>query len=100
MRYLKQSKTGIWYFRFQIPAMQRALFGGRREIKRSLRTTVLEQAKVAALELEIETRKTLLSQHQDSPFQASSYKKPTTSSKRTSKKELTPLELLELYWSY
>lgn len=100
MRYLKQSKTGIWYFRFQIPAMQRALFGGRREIKRSLRTTVLEQAKVAALELEIETRKTLLSQHQDSPFQVSSYKKPTTSSKRTSKKELTPLELLELYCTY
>lgn len=100
MRYLTQSKTGIWYFRFQIPAMQRALFGGRREIKRSLRTTVLEQAKVAALELELDTRKTLLSQSQDSPFQASSYNTPSTSSKRTSKKELTPLELLELYCTY
>ncbi|WP_245688340.1 site-specific integrase [Vibrio sonorensis] len=100
MRYLTQSKTGTWYFRFQIPAMQRALFGGRREIKRSLRTTVLEQAKVAALELELEARKTLLSQSQDSPFQAVSYKTPSTPSKRTSKKELTPFELLELYCTY
>ncbi|WP_146531811.1 tyrosine-type recombinase/integrase [Vibrio cyclitrophicus] len=100
MRYLTQSKTGIWYFRFQIPAMQRTLFGGRREIKRSLRTTVLEQAKVVALELELETRKRLLSQSQDPIIKETSYDKPTTSSRRASKKELTPFELLELYCSY
>ncbi|PTO65182.1 tyrosine-type recombinase/integrase [Vibrio splendidus] len=100
MRYLTQSKTGIWYFRFQIPAIQRPLFGGRREIKRSLRTTVLEQAKITALELEIETRKMLLSQSQEPIIKASSYDKPTTSSKRTLKKEPTPFELLELYCTY
>jgi integrase len=36
--HLKRSRHGVYYFRLTIPEILRALFGGRREIKRSLGT--------------------------------------------------------------
>ncbi|WP_373364921.1 DUF6538 domain-containing protein, partial [Vibrio vulnificus] len=53
MRYLTLNKSGIWQFRYQIPEAKRALFDGRRELKRSLRTNDLSQARISALELEL-----------------------------------------------
>lgn len=53
MRYLTLNKSGTWQFRFQIPKAKRALFDGRRELKRSLRTNDLSQARISALELEL-----------------------------------------------
>ncbi|WP_345772736.1 DUF6538 domain-containing protein [Vibrio sp. Isolate31] len=61
MRYLSISKSGIWQFRFQIPSEHRHLFGGRREIKRSLKTSDKQLATIHALQLEIEIRKSLTS---------------------------------------
>ncbi|ENX4857518.1 TPA: tyrosine-type recombinase/integrase [Vibrio parahaemolyticus] len=56
MRYLTLSKTGIWSFRFQIPAIHRPLFEHRFEIKRCLKTSCLQEAKILALQLELEIR--------------------------------------------
>ncbi|HHF3089566.1 TPA: tyrosine-type recombinase/integrase [Vibrio alginolyticus] len=53
MRYLTLNKSGTWQFRYQIPEAKRALFDGRRELKRSLRTNDLSQARISALELEL-----------------------------------------------
>ncbi|HHY0610851.1 TPA: tyrosine-type recombinase/integrase [Vibrio parahaemolyticus] len=61
MRYLSISKSGIWQFRFQIPSEHRHLFDGRREIKRSLKTSDKQLATIHALQLEIEIRKSLTS---------------------------------------
>lgn len=52
MRYLTISKSGIWYFRFQISSEYKHLFDGRSEIKRSLRTSNKHVAKIEALTLE------------------------------------------------
>ena len=41
MRYLTLNKSGTGQFRYQIPEAKRALFNGRRELKRSLRTNQL-----------------------------------------------------------
>ncbi|MFA0132194.1 tyrosine-type recombinase/integrase [Vibrio splendidus] len=56
MRYLTLSKTGIWSFRFQIPAIHRPLFEHRFEIKRCLKTSCLQEAKILALQLELVIR--------------------------------------------
>ncbi|MCX2758980.1 site-specific integrase [Vibrio sp. Sgm 22] len=56
MRYLTLSKNGIWSFRFQIPAIHRPLFEHRFEIKRCLKTSCLQEAKILALQLELEIR--------------------------------------------
>ncbi len=60
MRYLHISKSGIWQFRYQVSPQHRHLFGDRREIKRSLKTSDKAKATVMALELEIQIRKTIL----------------------------------------
>ncbi|ELE5891221.1 site-specific integrase [Vibrio fluvialis] len=60
MRYLHLNKSGIWQFRFQLAPEQRHIFAGRREIKRSLKTSDKQLATLKALELEIEIRKNLL----------------------------------------
>ncbi|HCG5556772.1 TPA: site-specific integrase [Vibrio parahaemolyticus] len=60
MRYLHISKSGIWQFRYQVSPQHRHLFGDRREIKRSLKTSDKAKATVMALELEIQVRKTIL----------------------------------------
>ncbi|EII2984878.1 tyrosine-type recombinase/integrase [Vibrio parahaemolyticus] len=62
MRYLSLNKSGIWQFRFQIKLEQRHLFDGRREIKRSLKTSDKQLATIKALELETKIRKCLLSE--------------------------------------
>ena len=56
MRYLTISKSGIWYFRFQLPSEYKHLFDGRSEIKRSLRTSNKNVAKIKALTLELTIR--------------------------------------------
>ncbi|WP_455294515.1 DUF6538 domain-containing protein [Vibrio parahaemolyticus] len=60
MRYLHISKSGIWQFRYQVSSHHRHLFGGRSEIKRSLKTSSKAEATVKALELEIQIRKAIL----------------------------------------
>lgn len=56
MRYLSLSKSGNWYFRFQIPAQHRHLFGNRFEVKQSLRTSNKQSAIIKSLQLETEIR--------------------------------------------
>jgi hypothetical protein len=56
MRSLTISKTGIWYFRFQLPNEHRHFFDGRSEIKRSLQTSCKNVAKIQALSLELTIR--------------------------------------------
>ncbi|MFL9782474.1 tyrosine-type recombinase/integrase [Vibrio cyclitrophicus] len=60
MHYLHISKSGIWQFRYQVSPHHRHLFGDRREIKRSLKTSDKAEATVMALELEIQIRKAIL----------------------------------------
>jgi hypothetical protein len=57
MRYLTMSKGGIWYFRFQLPTEHQHLFDNQNEIKRSLRTSCKNEAKIQALSLELTIRK-------------------------------------------
>lgn len=52
MKYLTQRKTGIWYFRYQVPFLYRRFFGSRTEIKKSLQTSDKIAAHVKALKLE------------------------------------------------
>jgi hypothetical protein len=53
MRYLTQrSSSGIWYFRYQIPARFRSFFPYGREIKKSLSTRSLTTAKLRASRLQ------------------------------------------------
>ncbi|MDO6543692.1 site-specific integrase [Photobacterium sanguinicancri] len=56
MRYLKISKSGNWYFRYQIPAQHRHLFANRYELKQSLRTSNKQEAVIKSLKLELEIR--------------------------------------------
>ncbi|WCM64906.1 site-specific integrase [Vibrio parahaemolyticus] len=60
MKYLTLSKSGTWYFRYQVPFFYRHLFDGRLEIKRSLRTSNKKKAIIAALQLEMEIRKRIM----------------------------------------
>ena len=51
--YIKRSRHGLYYFRAVIPMRLRPLFGGRTEIKRSLRTTDRRTARTLARALGI-----------------------------------------------
>ncbi|WP_318517635.1 tyrosine-type recombinase/integrase [Photobacterium leiognathi] len=100
MRYLHISKSGIWQFRYQLPPHHRHLFGDRREIKRSLKTSNKAEATIKALELEIQLRKTILT-----PEASTSLKKhpssPITSQVNTSSiKEISSHEALERFYRY
>lgn len=59
MRYLTLNSSGIWRFRFQIPACSRHLFDDRSVVKRSLGKISPELAQLKALELEIQVRRVL-----------------------------------------
>lgn len=66
MRYLTQrSSSGIWYFRYQIPARFRSFFPYGREIKKSLSTRSLTTAKLRASRLQqvVWERMELLEKH-------------------------------------
>lgn len=53
MRYLTQrSSSGIWYFRYQIPARFRSFFPNGREIKKSLSTRSLNTARLKASKMQ------------------------------------------------
>lgn len=101
MRYLSLSKSGIWQFRYQIPSEHRHLFDGRREIKRSLKTSDKQLATIHALQLEIEIRKSLTS-----PPPPSKIKKletlPNSIAVQRPKQRLnnTPQHALELFIKY
>lgn len=98
MRYLHISKSGTWQFRYQVPPQHRHLFGDRREIKRSLKTSDKAEATIMALELEIQVRKAILSpvasvdKHPSTPI-ISQVKTPTT-------KEVSCYEALERFCRY
>ncbi|NAW77405.1 tyrosine-type recombinase/integrase [Vibrio sp. V33_P6A3T137] len=97
MRYLHISKSGTWQFRYQVPPHHRHLFGDRREIKRSLKTSDKAEATVMALELEIQIRKTILAA-------TSLEKHPSTSTisqvKTPSTKEASCYDALERFYKY
>lgn len=100
MRYLHISKSGTWQFRYQIPLHYRHLFGDRREIKRSLKTSDKAEATIKALELEIQVRKTILT-----PVASTSLEKhPSTSIisqvNTSSIKEISSHEVLERFCRY
>lgn len=100
MRYLHISKSGIWQFRYQVSPQHRHLFGDRREIKRSLKTSDKTEATIMALELEIQVRKTILT-----PAAATSLDKhpstPTISQVKTpSTKEISSHKALERFCRY
>ncbi|ENP8456747.1 tyrosine-type recombinase/integrase [Photobacterium damselae] len=61
MRYLTLSKSGNWYFRYQISAQHRHLFGNRHEVKKSLRTSCKQTAVIKSLQLELEIRTSIQS---------------------------------------
>lgn len=99
MRYLHISKSGIWQFRYQVPPHHRHLFGDRREIKRSLKTSDKSEATIMALELEIQVRKAILT-----PAASVSIEKqpisPISKVKSTSPKEISPHNALERFCKY
>lgn len=100
MHYLHISKNGIWQFRYQVPPHHRHLFGDRREIKRSLKTSDKAEATIMALELEIQVRKTILT-----PAAATSLDKypstPTISQVKTpSTNEVSCYDALESFCKY
>ncbi|EMF8837879.1 site-specific integrase [Vibrio parahaemolyticus] len=100
MRYLHISKSGIWQFRYQVSPQHRHLFGDRREIKRSLKTSDKTEATIMALELEIQVRKTILT-----PAAATSLDEhpstPTISKVKTpSTNEVSCYDALERFCKY
>ncbi|WP_415720202.1 DUF6538 domain-containing protein [Photobacterium ganghwense] len=99
MRYLHISKSGIWQFRYQVSPHHRHLFGDRREIKRSLKTSDKAEATIKALELEVELRKTMMA-----PTSAVSIKKqlisPISTAKSASIKAISPYKALERFCKY
>ncbi|EJG0765509.1 site-specific integrase [Vibrio parahaemolyticus O5:K30] len=99
MRYLHISKSGIWQFRYQVPPLHRHLFGDRREIKRSLKTSDKAAATIKALELEVELRKTMMA-----PTSAVSIEKqlilPISTAKAASIKAISPYKALERFCKY
>ncbi|WP_199451366.1 site-specific integrase [Vibrio harveyi] len=103
MRYLSISKSGIWQFRFQIPSEHRDLFDGRREIKRSLKTSDKQVATIHALQLEIEIRKSLTSPPPSSKNKKLEVQTPPKSiSVQRPKQRLnnTPQHALDLFIKY
>ncbi|ENQ8066629.1 site-specific integrase [Vibrio parahaemolyticus] len=100
MRYLKLSSSGIWQFRFQIPATHRHLFENKREIKTSLRTSSKESAILHALELELNIRKKITLSCENShllpqPKITQSHERPKRSIARQE-----PLNALQEYYEY
>ncbi|MGD8109664.1 tyrosine-type recombinase/integrase [Vibrio sp. TRT 17S01] len=103
MRYLSISKSGIWQFRFQIPPEHRHLFNGRREIKRSLKTSDKQLATIHALQLEIEIRKSLTSPSPCCKDKKLEVQTPPTSIAEQRPKQRssgTPQHALELFIKY
>ncbi|EJG0691659.1 site-specific integrase [Vibrio parahaemolyticus] len=100
MRYLHISKGGIWQFRYQVPLHFRHLFGDRREIKRSLKTSDKAKATIIALELEIQVRKTILTPEASTSLD----KHPSTPSisqvKTPSTNEVSCYDALERFCKY
>ncbi|MEZ8468184.1 tyrosine-type recombinase/integrase [Vibrio splendidus] len=99
MRYLNISKSGTWQFRYQVPPHHRHLFGERREIKRSLKTSDKAEATIKALELEVELRKTMMT-----PTSAVSIEKqlisPISTAKAAPIKAISPYKALERFCKY
>ncbi|WP_419239710.1 tyrosine-type recombinase/integrase [Photobacterium leiognathi] len=99
MRYLHISKSGTWQFRYQVPPHHRHLFGDRREIKRSLKTSDKAEATIIALELEVELRKTMMA-----PTSAVSVKKqlisPISTATSASTKAISSYKALERFCKY
>ncbi|MDC5803773.1 site-specific integrase [Vibrio europaeus] len=60
MKYLTLSKSGTWYFRYQVPFLYRSLFDNRTEIKRSLRTSDKKEATLLSLKLEMDIRQRIM----------------------------------------
>ncbi|GAW44563.1 site-specific integrase [Photobacterium damselae] len=100
MRYLHISKSGIWQFRYQVSPQHRHLFGDRREIKRSLKTSDKTEATIMALELEIQVRKTILTP--TAPISLDKHPStPTISQVKTpSTKEISSHKALERFCRY
>lgn len=101
MRYLKISTSGIWQFRYQVSKQHRHLFEGRREIKKSLRTSSKDLAKIEALRLELEVRQLIhgqVSTHENlgSP---SKLGQPLSVSPKVCNK-VSPFKALDEYLSY
>ena len=101
MRYLTLNKSGTWQFRYQIPEAKRALFDGRRELKRSLRTNDLSQARISALEIELSILRQLngnneVGKNGFSPQRTQS--NVSTSTKPTSSPDTS--KLLDMYCEY
>ncbi|HHX8681680.1 TPA: site-specific integrase [Vibrio diabolicus] len=98
MRYLTLSKTGIWSFRFQIPAHHRPLFDNRYEVKRCLQTSCKQQAQLLALQLELEIRSKIASTN--SIPTKTSIKLSDSQRKRTQEHTNSPLQCLAKYREY
>ncbi|HHF3127337.1 site-specific integrase [Vibrio furnissii] len=101
MRYISLQKSGIWQFRFQLRPDQRHHFDGRREIKRSLKTSDKQHAILEALKLEIEIRKTLLSSNLSEQLPTSDVNPPSVKLQRTMVNTATlPINALEQFCDY
>lgn len=98
MRYLTLSKSGNWYFRYQLPRQQRPLFENRSEIKRSLKTSCKHEAKLLALELELSIRKKVMGQF--SRNELWSVSKPPAIEKKATKPDTCPFSILEKFYLY
>lgn len=98
MRYLTLSKSGNWYFRYQLPRQQRPLFENRSEIKRSLKTSCKHEAKLLALELELSIRKKVMGQL--SRNELWSVSKPPAIEKKATKPDTCPFSILEKFYLY
>ncbi|MFC5078482.1 site-specific integrase [Vibrio thalassae] len=101
MRYLSLSKTGIWQFRYQIPETKRELFEGRRELKRSLRTTDISHARMLALEIELSILKQINgnSKTENSSFALGRTQPTITASSKPASAPDTA-KLLDMYCEY
>ncbi|WP_087022970.1 site-specific integrase [Thaumasiovibrio subtropicus] len=98
MRYLTLNNSGIWSFRFQIPSKYRSLFDNRSEIKRSLRTSCRSNAKLLALQLELEIRRKIADVSTTHAELAE--KTPSLETKRKHPHRYCPMQCLELYRKY
>ncbi|HCG6868926.1 TPA: site-specific integrase [Vibrio parahaemolyticus] len=99
MRYLHISKSGTWQFRYQVPPHHRHLFGDRREIKRSLKTSDKAEATIKALELEIQVRKIILTPASSVSIERQPIS-PITPAKSASIKTISPHKALERFCKY
>ncbi|WP_330472276.1 site-specific integrase [Vibrio harveyi] len=100
MRYLHISKSGIWQFRYQVSPHHRHLFGDRREIKRSLKTSDKAEATIMALELEIQVRKTILTPAASTSFDKHLSTSSISQVKTPSTTEVSCYDALERFCKY